>query len=233
MVRSGRKDSVAQRSMSSTTYPNFSQIGILLHGTVGTPTCRLSGKRDWTEIHRAVPIIDGISAFQVHRIHQQTPLQYSPAPCVRAISSGISRYRNIATASRAHSPAHPLFPVKISSNRLIKTALRSVQCLLKHTKNSARSINSFPERWALQVARYRGTWEITDIHPVLPIIDGISAFQMHRTHRHTILQYSPDRCGPSTCSGLSRYRDNAQNKRDTANIAGSGTSQKSILRYHI
>src|SRR5271168_4447131 len=58
MVRSGHKDCVAQRSTSSTTYPNFSRISVLLHGTVGTPTCRLSGKRDWTEIHRSVPIID-------------------------------------------------------------------------------------------------------------------------------------------------------------------------------
>src|SRR5271154_5780833 len=40
------EDRVAQRSMSSTRYPNFSRIGLLLHGTVGTPTCRISGKRD-------------------------------------------------------------------------------------------------------------------------------------------------------------------------------------------
>src|SRR5271154_3115732 len=69
MVRSGHKNSVEQRSMSSTTYKNFSPIGQLLPGTVGAPTCRLWGKQDGTAICRAVPIIDGISAFQVSRIH--------------------------------------------------------------------------------------------------------------------------------------------------------------------
>src|SRR5271155_6043896 len=69
MVRSGHKSVVEQRSVSSTTYKNFSPIGGLLHGTMGTQTCRLSGKRDRTAICRAVPIIDGISAFQVCRIH--------------------------------------------------------------------------------------------------------------------------------------------------------------------
>src|SRR5271154_3896307 len=70
MVRSAHKDIVEQRSMSSTTYKNFSQIGGLLRGTVGAPTCRLWGKREGTAICRAVPIIDGISEFQVYRIHQ-------------------------------------------------------------------------------------------------------------------------------------------------------------------
>ena len=134
---------------------------------------------------------------------------------------------------RERTISKPIFSINTWPNRLIKTALSSVRCPLKHTKISARSINSFPERWALQLARCRGKREITDIHPVLPTIDGISPFQMHRIHRHTILQYPPDRCGPSTWSGLSRYRDNAQNMRDTANIARSRTSQKSVLRHHI
>src|SRR5271155_994465 len=103
--------------------------------------------------------------------------------------------------SRKFPPA--LSSMKIWSDWAIKTALRSVRCPLQHIQTSAESVHSFPERWALQVARCRGKWEITDIHPVLPTIDGISPFQMHRIHRHTILQYPPDRCGPSTWSGLS------------------------------
>src|SRR5271155_4157967 len=35
----------------------------LLHGTVGSPTGPLSGKRDGTDIRRAVPIIHRISLF--------------------------------------------------------------------------------------------------------------------------------------------------------------------------
>src|SRR5271168_4056110 len=70
VVRSGHKNGVVQRSMSTTTYKNFSRIGGLLPGTVGTPTRPLSGKRDGTEISRGVPIIHGISPFQLRRIHQ-------------------------------------------------------------------------------------------------------------------------------------------------------------------
>src|SRR5277367_5073325 len=70
MVRSGHKSSVEQRSVSSTTYKNFSPIVPLLPGTVGAPTCRLSGKRDSTAIPRTVRIREGISALQVYRIHQ-------------------------------------------------------------------------------------------------------------------------------------------------------------------
>src|SRR5271155_5178027 len=69
MLRSGHNSGVGQRSMSSTTYKNFSRIGGLLRGMVGTPTHPLSGKRDGTESSRGVPIIHGISAFQWRRIH--------------------------------------------------------------------------------------------------------------------------------------------------------------------
>jgi len=68
VVQSGRKDGVEQRSTPSTTYQNFSQNGPLLPGTVGAPTHRLSGKPDGTAISRGVPIIHGISAFQLRRI---------------------------------------------------------------------------------------------------------------------------------------------------------------------
>src|SRR5271154_1502741 len=70
VVQSGRKDGVEQRLTPSTTYENFSQNGILLPGTVGAPTHRLLGKRDGTEICRAVPIIHRISAFQLRIIHR-------------------------------------------------------------------------------------------------------------------------------------------------------------------
>src|SRR5271170_7107875 len=69
ILQSGHKSGLEQRSMSSTTYRNFSQIGGLLRGTVGAPTRPLSGKRDMTEISRGVPIIHGISAFQLPRIY--------------------------------------------------------------------------------------------------------------------------------------------------------------------
>src|SRR5271163_2294431 len=96
MVQSGHKDSVAQRSVSSTTYQNFSQIGIQLHEMVGAPTFRLSEKRDGTEIQPEMPIIHGISAFQLHRIYQETLLQYSPNIWVPAPCSDMSRCRNTA-----------------------------------------------------------------------------------------------------------------------------------------
>src|SRR5271170_1803223 len=56
VVRSGHKTGVGQCSMSSTTYKNFSQIGVLLHEPVGAPTRPLLGKRDGTEISHGVPL---------------------------------------------------------------------------------------------------------------------------------------------------------------------------------
>jgi len=47
--------------------------------------------------------------------------------------------------------------MKIWSDRAIKTALSSVRCPLRHIKTSAQSANSFLERWALQLADYRGS----------------------------------------------------------------------------
>ena len=113
----------------------------------------------------------------------------------------------IAPTAQCH--AHPPLTIKRSSNRVIKTVLRSVRRLLKHTNISARSIHSFRERWALQVARYRGTRQITDIHPVLPIIHGISTFQLHRIYQETRLQYSPNTWVLATCSDMSRCRNTA------------------------
>ena len=111
MVRSGQKNVVEQRSVSSRRCANLSQNGPLLPGTVGVPTCLLLGKRDGTEIHCAVPIIDRISAFQMHRIYRRTLLQYSPNSWVPAPRSDISRSRNSAPKSPniENSPAciHP------------------------------------------------------------------------------------------------------------------------------
>ena len=44
MVESGHKDSVEQHSVFPKTYPNLSPIAQLLPGTVGTPSCSLSGE---------------------------------------------------------------------------------------------------------------------------------------------------------------------------------------------
>src|SRR5271154_4636909 len=57
--------------------------------------------------------------------------------------------------SRKFPPA--LFPMKIWSDRAIKTALPSVQRPLQHIRTSAEWANSFLERWALQLARYWGS----------------------------------------------------------------------------
>jgi hypothetical protein len=44
MVKSGHKDSVEQHSVCSKTCPNLSPFAPLFHGTVGTPSCSLSGE---------------------------------------------------------------------------------------------------------------------------------------------------------------------------------------------
>jgi len=69
IVRSGQDNSARQRPLSSTIYRNLSRIGGLLPATGCAPSWPLSGKRDGTEICRAVPIIHRISAFQLRRIH--------------------------------------------------------------------------------------------------------------------------------------------------------------------
>src|SRR5277367_3028014 len=51
-----------------------------------------------TENPTGTSIFHGISAFQVHRIHLPTFLQYFPAPWVHPICSGISRYTDNAAS---------------------------------------------------------------------------------------------------------------------------------------
>ena len=57
--------------------------------------------------------------------------------------------------SRKFPPA--LFSIKIWSDQAIKTASRSVRCPLQDIRTSAESAYSFMERWALQLAEYRGS----------------------------------------------------------------------------
>src|SRR5271170_6926905 len=64
MLRSGHNNMFEQRSVSSRTSPKISQNGPLLPGTVGAPTCRLSGERDGTAIPRTVRIREGISRYK-------------------------------------------------------------------------------------------------------------------------------------------------------------------------
>ena len=71
-VQSGHKNSFEQPSVCTTTYQNLSPIGDLLHGTLAAPTCSLLAQAGITETHAGMPIVHGISVFQVHRIHQST-----------------------------------------------------------------------------------------------------------------------------------------------------------------
>src|SRR5271154_1097079 len=57
--------------------------------------------------------------------------------------------------SRKFPPA--LFSMKTSSDRAIKTSLDRARCPLQRIKISAKSANSFLERWALQLPNYRGS----------------------------------------------------------------------------
>src|SRR5271154_4327116 len=94
VVRSGHKEIVEQLCVCPRACPKLNQIRPLLPGTVGASTHRLSRKRDRTAILRALRIRDGISSFQVCRIHLHTFLQYSPDPWLSHTCSGISRYRD-------------------------------------------------------------------------------------------------------------------------------------------
>src|SRR5271154_5664041 len=73
----------------------------------------------------------------------------------------------------------------------------------------------FSKDWR-SVADYRGKRDLTEIYPVVPIIHGISPFQVHRIHLETYLQYFPDPCVLPTCPGISRYRITLQNRPQSA-----------------
>src|SRR5277367_2894653 len=67
----------------------------------------------------------------------------------------IRRYLSKLSPSRKFS--QPFFYMKTSFNRAKKTALSSVRCPLWHIEISAKSVDSFVERWALQLAHYRAS----------------------------------------------------------------------------
>src|SRR5271170_1481488 len=73
------------------------------------------------------------------------------------------------------------------------------------------------ERGALQVGHYCGKRDITEIHPDIPIIHGISAFQVHRIYQETLLQYSLNPWVPAPCSGIPRCRNSAPKSPNSEN----------------
>jgi hypothetical protein len=85
----------------------------------------------------------------------------------------------------------------------MKTSMRSVWCTLKLTETPAESTNSLLERWALQVAYYRGKLDLTEINRAVPIIDGISPFRVSGIHLRTFRHHNPDRWVFPICSGIS------------------------------
>src|SRR5271170_3821722 len=48
-----------------------------------------------------------------------------------------------------------LFSMKIRSDRVIRTALRSIRCPLQHIRIPAESGDSFMKRWTVQLSDYR------------------------------------------------------------------------------
>src|SRR5271154_906753 len=94
-------------------------------------------KRDIAEIHPEMPIIHGISAFQVHRIYRETFLQYSPNPWVSAPRSDISRSRNSAPKSPniENSPAG-IHPPPSPFSTTIRTSWRTESRPILHAEST-------------------------------------------------------------------------------------------------
>jgi hypothetical protein len=89
-------EKLKNRLFQSSDFRDLSPIRHLLHQTLVPPSGSLLAQAGITKTHDGMPEIHRISAFQVHRIHQRTPSQYTPAPWVCPICSDISRYRNSA-----------------------------------------------------------------------------------------------------------------------------------------
>src|SRR5271155_3021922 len=106
--------------------------------------------------------------------------------------------------------------MKTVSNRAEKSVLSRAQCLLEHIRTLARSHNFFLEMLVHQIAHSWDNRGFTEIRPVVPIIDGISAFRVPRSHQRTTLHYSPAPCVCPICSGIFRYRDSAQKSPQSA-----------------
>ena len=164
-----------------------------------------------TENTTGSSIIHGISAFQVCRIHLQTFLQYFPRPWVSPICSGISRYRE-------SGPAFPTF--EISASPFLHQGLAqpghkdSVEQLLACTTTYQKLsviASLLPGTVGAPSYPLLAQAGITETHPAMPIIHGISAFQVRRIHLSTSLQYSPTPWVHPICSGISRYRESGPN----------------------
>ena len=117
ILQSGPKSNVDQLLTHRICPPNFGSIVLFLHVLIIQQNLSIyvlfshiicpAFVRS-TEIHAAMPIIHGISSFQVHKIHLGPLLQYSPDPGALPTCSDIFRYRNRAknspqsTKSRKH-----------------------------------------------------------------------------------------------------------------------------------
>jgi hypothetical protein len=209
VARPGHKDSVEQPLVWTTTYQNLGPIGDLLHGTLAAPTCSLLAQVGITETHAGLPIVHGISVFPVHRINQSTPLQYSPAPWVCPICSGISRYTNSAPNVQIS---------KVSASPFLHEDLLSSGLKMgveQRSANSRRPPNFIPIQLLLPgkvgapSCSLLARAGITEMHHAVPIIDRSSSFQVRRIYQETILQYAPDSWVPGHCSDTSRCRNSA------------------------
>jgi hypothetical protein len=87
--------------------------------------------------------------------------------------------------------------------------LRGVWHALKQIRTSDESLHFFLERWALQVAHYRGKRDMTETHAAMPAIASISPFQVHGIHLDISLQYFPGPWVPAPSSGIYRSRNSA------------------------
>src|SRR5271170_6318678 len=106
------------------------------------------------EIHVAIPIIHGISPFQVHRILLDTLLQYFPALWVLPTCSGISSYRNGAPRCRKLASVFLHEDLAQSGQKI---ALSSSSYALRDLRISTRLHYFFMERGGHQVAHYSGS----------------------------------------------------------------------------
>jgi hypothetical protein len=113
-------------------------------GNVGAPNCSLLAQAG------AMPITPGSSAFQVHRLHLETFLQYSPNFCVFATCFDICRSRNgVQSLQSAESrksflhedmtePSHKNSVAQLSASSNIYPKLSPIEQLLHGTVGAPR-----------------------------------------------------------------------------------------------
>src|SRR5271163_355552 len=80
---------------------------------------------------------------------------HSLGPCSKFWHLQIQKWR--LHVSQYRKPSEPLFSMKTWSDRVKKTSLGSVRCALEYIRISEESAHSFRERWARQLAYYRGS----------------------------------------------------------------------------